>query len=545
MPLRTITATLAVASVLGTWSPLSTHGVLAAPATASATDATTQLVTQRSVTTTDNTETAGGDNNDTIPVELFRVNLVQAPTADGGLDIAMDQLVGVHAENGTIMFITDASDKDTIDYFSKEYAFNNPEAAINPNGTASGPQSTTFVLPGFFDLHVHAPQFANIGLGYSTELLPWLNSYTFPLEESFATTSETDTKGNSSPEERYVRNAYERVVSKMLTQGTTTASYYATVHPRASFILAQEVARQGQRAYVGKVNTDIAPNEELNESMEESLAGTVEFIELVKGLNSSRVTPVISPRYGLGVSWDLLVKLGDLAREHNLPVQTHIDENTLEVEQVTQRFPNTTSYADLYAKTGLFNVSHITLGHCVHTTDDEVTQMLQYPGVGCAPCPLSNFALNSGISPIRHFLNRGLPVGLGTDAAGGYSSSPLESMRAAISASKALYFQHNRSAEWAHLDIDSALYLATKGSADVMGLGDKVGVLKPGYQWDALFVDISANGSPTSLDYNRDAGRHGPAYTTRDLVSKFIYQGDDRNIVKVWVDGNLVKDISN
>ena len=196
---------------------------------------------------------------------------------------------------------------------------------------------------------------------------------------------------------------------------------------------------------------------------------------------------------------------------------------------------------------GLFNVSHVTtLGHCVHLTDPEIDEILQYPGVGCVPNPLSNFALDSGIAPIRHFLNRGLPTGLGTDAAGGFSSSPLESMRAAILGSKALWFQYSRTEEWRHLDFDSAMYLATKGSADVMGLGDKVGLLlKPGYQWDALFVDIEAKGSPTSMDYNKYNGKYGPAYSTHELVSKFILEGDDRNIVQVYVDGKKVKDITN
>lgn len=145
-----------------------------------------------------------------------------------------------------------------------------------------------------------------------------------------------------------------------------------------------------------------------------------------------------------------------------------------------------------------------------------------YPGVGCSLCPLSNFALTSGIAPIRYYLNRGLPVGLGTDAAGGNSSSALDSMRSAITGSKALYFQNNRSEEWAQLDFDSALYLTTKGSADVMGLGDRVGLLQPGYQWDALYIDITAKNSPTSMDFNSKAGIYGPSYTMKELVSKYL-----------------------
>lgn len=41
-------------------------------------------------------------------------------------------------------------------------------------------------MPGFIDTHIHAPQFAQNGLGLDMELLDWLNTYTFPLESKFA-----------------------------------------------------------------------------------------------------------------------------------------------------------------------------------------------------------------------------------------------------------------------------------------------------------------------------------------------------------------------
>lgn len=43
-----------------------------------------------------------------------------------------------------------------------------------------------FLMPGFIDTHIHAPQFAQNGLGLDMELLDWLNTYTFPLESKFA-----------------------------------------------------------------------------------------------------------------------------------------------------------------------------------------------------------------------------------------------------------------------------------------------------------------------------------------------------------------------
>ena len=36
------------------------------------------------------------------------------------------------------------------------------------------------LIPAFNDLHVHAPQYRNMGLALDLELLPWLNTYTFP-----------------------------------------------------------------------------------------------------------------------------------------------------------------------------------------------------------------------------------------------------------------------------------------------------------------------------------------------------------------------------
>lgn len=42
-----------------------------------------------------------------------------------------------------------------------------------------------FLLPGFVDTHIHAPQVAQIGLGLDMPLLDWLSTYTFPLEAKF------------------------------------------------------------------------------------------------------------------------------------------------------------------------------------------------------------------------------------------------------------------------------------------------------------------------------------------------------------------------
>ncbi|KAL7678288.1 hypothetical protein ACOME3_004518 [Neoechinorhynchus agilis] len=46
--------------------------------------------------------------------------------------------------------------------------------------------SDKFIIPSFTDLHVHACQFRNMGIGYDETLLEWLCKYTFPEETKYS-----------------------------------------------------------------------------------------------------------------------------------------------------------------------------------------------------------------------------------------------------------------------------------------------------------------------------------------------------------------------
>ena len=48
------------------------------------------------------------------------------------------------------------------------------------------------VLPGFVDAHLHFPQTAIIG-AYGTDLLAWLETYTFPEESRFGDRAQLET----------------------------------------------------------------------------------------------------------------------------------------------------------------------------------------------------------------------------------------------------------------------------------------------------------------------------------------------------------------
>lgn len=119
-----------------------------------------------------------------------------------------------------------------------------------------------------------------------------------------------------------------------------------------------------------------------------------------------------------------------------------------------------------------------------------------------------------------------LNAGLGTDVAGGYSPSILDAIRQSITASKTTFINSN---EFQPLDFKEAFYLATLGGAKVMNLADKIGSFEVGKEFDCLLVDVDV-GNIHQFDHDDHL----------TMFEKFIYLGDDRNFVEVYVAGNKV-----
>lgn len=73
---------------------------------------------------------------------------------------------------------------------------------------------------------------------------------------------------------------------RVLRSGTTTASYFGSMHLEATKILSNIVLEKGQRAFVGKVNMMVNCPEDYRElSVDESAKETEDFILYVKSLN--------------------------------------------------------------------------------------------------------------------------------------------------------------------------------------------------------------------------------------------------------------------
>ncbi len=76
----------------------------------------------------------------------------------------------------------------------------------------------------------------------------------------------------------------------------------------------------------------------------------------------------------------------------------------------------------------------------------------------------------------------------------------------------------------------TAFYLATTAGGIALDL--PIGLLKPGYRFDALLIDTAVPDTDLRLyDYDNSV----------DILQKIIWNTNQRNIKKVWVNGRLVK----
>ncbi|KAH8911500.1 Metallo-dependent hydrolase [Coniochaeta sp. PMI_546] len=396
-----------------------------------------------------------------------------------------------------------------------------------------------FFFPGFIDTHLHASQYPNVGIFGKSTLLDWLNRYTFPLEASLRDLAKA-------------RAVYTRCIRKTLSHGTTCAAYYATVDVPSTNLLADLCAEAGQRALVGRVCMDqLSPAWYRDESPEDSIASTRASIAHIAEIDPGMdiVRPVITPRFAPSCSAPLLRKLGELAGETGLPIQTHISENVGEIALVKELFPRSLtgaeddSYAGVYDAFGLLTDKTI-LAHAIHLSEGEA-DLIKERGAKVSHCPCSNSAITSGAARVRWLIEKGVVCGLGTDMSGGYSPSVLEAARLAALVSRHVAMGGD---ERAKLSVEEVLYLATRGGAEVVGLEGRVGGFEVGKEWDAQLVglgEVQGDGKVKGVEEGEAEDGNVDVFgweSWEERVAKWLFNGDDRNTRKVWVKGRLVHD---
>ncbi|HEY9028298.1 MAG TPA: amidohydrolase family protein, partial [Burkholderiaceae bacterium] len=196
------------------------------------------------------------------------------------------------------------------------------------------------VMPGFIDTHVHMPQLDVIA-SYGTELLDWLNNYTFPAETRFA-----------DPERS--RAGAELFADALLASGTTSAVVFATAHKVSADAMFEAAQRRGMRLITGKVLQDRHSPDGLRDDVVQAERDCVDLIQRWHGRD--RLAYAVTVRFAPTSSPEQLAMAGALCRgDASLYVQTHVAENRAEVDWVAKLFPDARSYLDVYERAGLLH----------------------------------------------------------------------------------------------------------------------------------------------------------------------------------------------
>ncbi|MGE4558561.1 MAG: amidohydrolase family protein [Desulfobulbus sp.] len=315
------------------------------------------------------------------------------------------------------------------------------------------------IMPGLVNVHTHAAMSLFRGLADDLELMQWLQDYIFPVEATL--TGELVHQGTLLS------------IAEMIKSGTTSFC--------DMYLFAGDVARAaeeaGMRAWIGEVLYDF-PSPNYGE-LENGFAYTRQLFERYH--RHPLVTMTVDPHAVYTCSPDLLVRLGDLAREQGALYVIHLAENEAEVRTCRERYGR--SPVDHLESLGLLG-PHVVADHCVMLTNAEI-DLLARRGVKVAHCPESNLKLASGIAPVVQMLEAGICVGIGTD--GSASNNDVD-----------MFGEMNTAAKIHKVDrmdptvmsAATTLHAATTGGAGVLAAGDRIGSLEPGKMADCIVLDL-------------------------------------------------------
>ncbi|MBR2578383.1 MAG: amidohydrolase family protein [Erysipelotrichaceae bacterium] len=362
------------------------------------------------------------------------------------------------------------------------------------------------MIPAFSDLHIHACQYVERGVGMDRLLFDWLNSFTFPQEAGFKDIG-------------YARKIYPQLIRDLLRNGTLHAAFFTTIHYDACDLFFRMLGESGMYAYSGKINMDRNSPDYYVEDTKKSLEDTERFIKEHLDMYPN-VKPIIIPRFAPTCSEELLKGLGKLARKYDLGLHTHLVESKAEAAWSKELFPQYLSDGDIYEQTGLMDGGGPKIfAHVIFPTEVEEKLLKKYGAVS-VHCPDSTTNITAGIMPVTDINAKGLKIALGSDIGGGHFAGIYRQAARSVQLSKMKEFYEEG---YKRITFRNAFYMATAAGGEVFG---KVGRLAKGYKMNCLLIDNMQD--------------EGFIIKPEDALERFCYAGDDRNIKARYIEGKLI-----
>ncbi len=340
------------------------------------------------------------------------------------------------------------------------------------------------LMPGFKNAHTHSGMTFLRSLADDLPLQRWLTEQVFPKEAQL------------TPDDVYVLT--KLAILEYLTSGITMMfdMYFA----RES--IARAAIDTGFRAALVGCANDYGGS--AKETEEEYARYT-------------RLDPLISYRLGFHAEYTtgeaLLRDLADMVHSLKQPFYTHLNETAAEVEScVAHSGMRTIEYLDTF---GLFDYGGGGY-HCVHVSEREM-EIMRERKMSVITCPGSNMKLASGIAPVYEYLERGIPVAIGTD--GSASNNCLDFFREMFLVTGLQKLRHGAEA----VDATNVLTMACRNGAYACGFDD-CDCLAAGKQADLILIDLD---QPNMQPLN-------------NIEKNIVYSGSKQNVALTMIAGKIL-----
>lgn len=257
-----------------------------------------------------------------------------------------------------------------------------------------------------------------------------------------------------------------------------------------------------------------------------SLAALRDAVRALRSLESDAVRIGVSPHAPYSVSKELFAAVSTFAIADTLPMAVHLAESAFEEDLVVR---GEGPYADNWRSRGIDPAgaharSSVALLHAVGALrakpliihgvrmDTEDVALLAAAQCAVAHCPVSNARFGHGIAPLRAMLDAGLRVGIGTDSvASNNRMDVLDEARVAHLMASA------RTLSWQAFPAAQALWHATAGGAEALGLWHALGTLAVGAPADLCAFALDGLAAMPLMDV-ADALVHGVAGSPAKLT---------------------------
>ena len=339
------------------------------------------------------------------------------------------------------------------------------------------------VIPGFVNAHTHAAMILLRGLGEEAPLMEWLQKKIWPVEEKL------------TPE--YIYWGTLSAILEMLSTGTTCFADMYFEMDRA----AEAALSSGIRAAFCRGITAGEPGK-----LERSLQNNLELAENYHG-REGLITVQLGPHAPYTVPLDFMKVICDAAKAHGLGVHFHFLETKGELDNLGM------SPEKYLNESGLLTVPYLALAHAVWL--DPAINLPE--NITLVHNPSSNLKLGSGIMPLDKWLERDVPVAIGTDGASSNNRLDMwEEMRTATLLHKGVNMNP------VIVPAVDAMRMATYEGARAFGFSQK-GMIREGWVADLVLVNLD---KPNYIGVNEE-----------NLAAYLVYAGSSADVTGTMING--------